>query len=549
MTAVLIALTFIFPFLYKYSFVITNQFSQIPIILSFMDPSYLSNDWYVLVNKSFGPRTIFAFYMAQTAKILTLPGTFFLHYILYIFLILFASYRLAFLITKKKFVSLLTAITLLFSATISLGGNILITRDFSAPQLPLALVLTGILFLFEQKFLLSSVFICLASYLHPLVGLETGLIIYFVFLITLLIMRRINQVSADILLKSFFNFSLLPLCLLTIPIAYLYLKELFYEQANVSSHQLIDIIAHMRTPHHYLPSSWPISQYINLTILISISVFIIRKYIKKQNIQFFYFSMILTGLIISLCFFGYIFTEILPVYFMVTAQFYRMTLIVYWIATISIFGVLYKISLIDKSKRYFLFIPLILLNLQFSQINKVWIMSIIIFFFMIIFLHKLPKWCLVILLFCGFSLQHYHDKLNITSYINHLTPEADLAVWVKNNLPSSSVILTPPEFEAFRLISNHAIVADWKSFPFQKKTILEWAKRMCNIGNINTCIFKKITKTDIERGYRTHDFSSLKALYKMYNFDYIISDKNLPFLEKVYEHQYFIYRWPKETIL
>ncbi len=181
MTMILALLVLLFPFLYRYSFVITNQFSQIPIILSFMNPNYLSNDWYVYVNREFGPRTIFTWYLAQTAKIFSLPLTFFLHYFLYVFLITFATYRLTYQVFKRKYTALATTICILFGSTISLGGNILVTQDFAAPQIPLGLSLLAIVLLLEKKYLFSAVLFSLASYLHPLIGFESAFLFFLIF--------------------------------------------------------------------------------------------------------------------------------------------------------------------------------------------------------------------------------------------------------------------------------------------------------------------------------------------------------------------------------
>src|SRR3989344_5985068 len=130
MPPILYLVTLLFPFIYKYSFVITNQYTQIPIILSYMKPDFLINDWYVNLSRSFGPRTFFAFYTAFWGNILGLPATYFFHYLLTITLTLLATYKITFLIFKNKQAALLTGLTILFGSTYSIGGNLLLTRDF-----------------------------------------------------------------------------------------------------------------------------------------------------------------------------------------------------------------------------------------------------------------------------------------------------------------------------------------------------------------------------------------------------------------------------------
>ena len=52
----IVFLSLIFPFLYKYSFVSSNQYEQIPIILRFISGNYLVNDWFLNTASKFGPR-------------------------------------------------------------------------------------------------------------------------------------------------------------------------------------------------------------------------------------------------------------------------------------------------------------------------------------------------------------------------------------------------------------------------------------------------------------------------------------------------------------
>ena len=122
--------------------------------------------------------------MAFWAKFFGLPLTYFLNYIFYIFLISLATYKLTKLIFRNKYAAFLSTITILFSKSITLGGNILVTKDFSAPQLPLGLSLLGIVFLLENNVFWAVICLTISSYLHPLVGIVGTLIIFFSFVIS-----------------------------------------------------------------------------------------------------------------------------------------------------------------------------------------------------------------------------------------------------------------------------------------------------------------------------------------------------------------------------
>ena len=103
------------------------------------------------------------------------------------------------------------------------------------------------------------------------------------------------------------------------------------------------------------------------------------------------------------------------------------------------------------------------------------------------------------------------------------------------------MFLIPPEWETFRLVSERAVVADWKAFPFQEEAFLEWAKRMCDLGNIKECDFKNLRQKHIVDGYRTHTLESVSKIAQKYDVSYIISDIYYPQLKIIYQNKYYLY--------
>ena len=533
MVVILLTLVLLFPFLYKYSFVITNQFSQIPIILSFMDVNYLPNDWYVSVSRTFGPRTIFAWYMAQTAKIFTLPVTSFLHYLLYIFLIIYSSYKLAYLIFKNKFIALTTTIAILFGTSITLGGNMLVTADLSAPQLPLAITLLGIVWLIEGKYLSSTLLFTLASYFHPLIGFESTGLFFGAFFFANLLQKK------TILL--FIKRAILPYFLLTIPAIILYLKE--FGNKSINAIDKINILAFMRNPHHYVASTFSFSSFIQFFILLfTFLIFLFlwkRKFFKNE---IFRFILIITIVILLSSIGGFIATEVIRFYPLVVLQAFRLTIYLYWLAAIIIIGSSLSLAIKYKSKYSFLFLlPLFTANAQILKpTGKTDFLALLVAVFSIIFFQKVSKKYFIFALILFFSLLRFHYKFSFSSYISFPTEETTIALWAKKNTPTDALFLIPPEFEKFRLIAKRAVIADWKSFPFQEEAMFEWANRMCEIGNIQPCMYKNTSRESVIAGYRTHTQKSLTPLIYKHHFGYIVTNQPLP-LKKIYSDRFFIY--------
>lgn len=534
MIPILIALILTFPFIYKYSFVITNQFSQIPIILSFLNPVYLSNDWYVSVSKDFGPRTIFAWYMAQTAKILSLPLTFFFHYLLYIFLVAYSSYRLSCLIFKNKFIALTTTICLFFGTSITLGGNILVTADFSAPQLPLGLILLGIVYLIERKYLSSALLFAIASYLHPLIGFESAILFFTSIFLTLISLKKP--------VIPFIKKALIPYLVTTLPVFVLYAREALSK--NIANIDKVYIHAYMRNPHHYIASTWPISNFIHFFIFLAAFILFLlwsKNRVKPFLLRIFVFSILF---ILISCLIGFWGTEIVASYPLTALQTFRLTLYLYWLGTVIIIGSLFSAYFRSKSKYAFLFLtPIFISNTQiFDLSKKVNLAALVIAFLLVIFFQKMPRKLFIFFLIIFFSLFRYHDKFNFSSYINYPTEDTKIALWVKENTLPYSIFLIPPEFESFRLVAERAIVVDWKAFPFQEKAMSQWAERICDVGNIKSCSYKEVTQEKVIKGYRTLSENDILNLIQKYNFQYIITDLNYPSFEKIYNNGFFIYK-------
>ncbi len=542
MDIILFLLSSLFPFLYKYTLVTTNQYTQIPIILSFLDKNYLINDWYVSASQSFGPRTFFAYYMAITARFFSLPEAFFVNYVFYIFLISFSTFRLSQILYKNRYVSFLAVITVLFAPSYSLGGNILITKDFSAPQLPMGLLLLGIVSLIEKKFLRSVFSFSLASYLHPHIGIIGGSISYLVYYCSqpLFLNKKINKFNFAKYLKIF----LLYIFLIS-PLFFLYLPELDPEFLKIHKNNLIDIIVYMRAPHHYLPSSWPKDQFFLFLFFVMTAAYFIFK-LKIDNYLRNYL-IYLTIFILFLCILAYFFTEILPVYQIVILQFYRFTLIISWLGLTILSGSIYKMVLLNNKNKFLLLIPFFFVIAKNFSLSKVSILSITLLFLLIIFCRRVSILVFITGFTTALTLQHYHAKLNIASLIGHPTVETSLALWAKTNTPKKSIFLIPVEFEKFRTVSQRAVIADWKAFPFQKRAIIEWGERICQISNQKNCNFRNMSLQKAIRGYYDMSLIDIKNLQEKYAFDYFISYATLPIPVTYHEGNYFIYKWPEES--
>ena len=531
MTIILLILAISFPFIYKYSYAVNIFYEHMPVIQSFLDSEYLTGDFYTNAVRSFGPRTFFAFYMAKTSVLLTLPGTFFFHYVLFIFITNLATFKLSKRIFGNDYISLLTVITVLFGSTISLGGNYLITRDLISAHLPMGLLLLGSIILFEKKILQAALCFSIASYLHPQVGIVGGFIVYLAYLFC-------NKTRATRTIISFLMFAAS-----IIPLFFLYKNELDPVFISTNKNKLIDIVVYMRLPHHMLPSSWPSEHYLWFIAMLIFFYYYLWRHIKKNRYLTRYLFA-LSMIIILLCFIGYVGTEWFPVYPIIISQFYRFTVLIYWMSAVLIYGNFYNQVFVKNKNRLFLMFPLFIPIIRNFQPSKAFIASMAVLIFLVFFSRQLPKYLFIILMIMAFGLQHYHERLNLNSIIGHPTTETTLALWVKNNTPKNSFILSPPDFEKFRVVSERAIVVDRKSFPFEKNAMLEWGKRMCDIANQLKCNLRKLNLSVATSGYNSLTLMDLKRLQKKYGFEYFVGRNELPLKSDYSDSGFHIYKLP-----
>jgi hypothetical protein len=105
--------------------------------------------------------------------------------------------------------------------------------------------------------------------------------------------------------------------------------------------------------------------------------------------------------------------------------------------------------------------------------------------------------------------------------------DADIARWVKANTPPGTVWITPPQFEAFRLLAERPIVVDWTSIPFQEDAMREWRRRIRVVyGDVPGGGF--VALQGLERNYRTITPERLAQLSVEFDAPFAVIDRRTP---------------------
>ncbi len=524
-----------YPFLIKYNYVAYNQYEQLPLILRYLNPSFLINDWSLNLNAQFSPRIFFTVYMAFWGKMISLPVAYFINYLLGISFIAFATFLFSYLYHKSNLNSLLTTLLILYGDKITLGGNDLVGRDFDPSRPAFSLVILGFVLLLKNKLFWSSLLFSLAAYLHPLIGIEAPAIFYFSMIIVFINKRdKLKPILKSVFLYIFFS----------LPSFITYIISFLNQNKNETSKtELLKIIAKIASPFHYLPSSWPINFY----LLFGVFTFLFIWFFKivpnqfqtktKATIK----NIIL--IIAVLCILSFIFTEVYPVYSIVIAQFFRMTVILYWLFAVILYSACIATALNPKLNIFLRFLagtlPLIL-----SQFYKVIVpgsthflyIVLVIIISIILVSNSLKRFrnIVLILTLLSLSLLYRHYQFLFDPLYPFITPETKIAMWVKNNINNDSLFLVPPDFIRFRLIAEKPIIVDRLVIPFEEKGIIQWLERMNDISGNNINRYSIDNDSLFIEGYKKMDMERLKVLKTKYGFDYLIMGKNrqlpLPFV-------------------
>jgi hypothetical protein len=566
--------------LWGYRFGDGNQVEQLPIVLRAIDPSYLTNDFFTNVTADYGPRTIFAEGVAFCARlapvstvylVLTILGNVAIALVTILFARdLFAGSDLAGLIAGSAVMTL---------KTFWLGYSNTIYGYFLEPaHLAMPIILVSIWAAFRQKPILSALAAGAASLIHPLMGLETGGL-----LLSILTINFARKIQIHRPLKFTINkrnwIGLLWGWLVFVGFALLILLP-YMNAEQISSSQFIQILAYFRHPHHYIPSTFGIWQYLQAFVFLVPAG--IAWYLSARNVpgivELVFPISLLVFFEILVCLGGYYFVEIYPSRLWTTAQTFRLLFLVKWLGLVGISGWVGFQFQQESRNNYFLYLLLaslvsqLTLFLSFS-INLIrdplrrFLPKILIFLgdgillalMAVLFRGLLPDFRILILfpLFILMAFLIYYSKRQwLAAGINLVVSFAvvfillqgkqflpakimalfdppvitlgqlsgddiEVANFAQTNTPLDAIILTPPTLGEFRFTADRAIVVDYIAFPFQDLAMVEWQQRIWDCYGIPQGSGFN-ADSELKNNYRKITRADLLRLQAEYGFNYAV---------------------------
>ena len=561
---------------FGYGFGIGNQPEQLPIVMRAMDPTFLTGDAFVNSSTLYGPRYLFAHFTAGLALMIGLPAAFYLLTLLgNFFIAIVTGYTALTLFENKKFAALFAIIAVLCGKTFWLGYSNIIYRTFLEPMhLAMPLALAGFLAMLKNRPQWAMLACGLAAVFHPLFGLECGAIFLFIMVAEAVLFRRntLDQAEKRNLWLSGGLFTL-------ISVALLYPYE---AEPAIPTATFIYILAIFRHPHHYLPSTFPLDQYLQAAAFLAAMALIwwiaarSTQTLRQHNRKLIELCIILALLAVA----GYVFVELIPTRLITSAQTFRLLILVKWLALVLLggwigslrstpaiqdrhlnawtyaLGLLTPLSMALAAAGDFVYLWLSgfagkkLLRLMQAAMPVLLLVSTLfyepdarntIILLLLLVLVSLQDafrkdWQIGLssLAVSGILLLVYLRVVPLPALNNYVvferpaftleqqdSEELQVARWVKANTPEDAIFLTNPSFGFFRYAAERAIVVSYDSFPFQDQAMLDWQQRIFDCyGHPQSNGFDAIS--ELRDGFTALTGDDLIALQEKYHFTHAV---------------------------
>lgn len=261
---------------FGYAFGYSDQDEFLPWLMHRMDPSLLSTDWFVGVQESgFNVRSGFLAVLEPIASTLGVePAVAMLYGAAWLILGL-AVYDLMLGVTRSPAASLLgTIATLVVLPRWTIGGNALTSSMLVPSMLAWSLASSAVAIHFRGRMIIPGLLLGAAAWIQPLVSLVVGT--------TLLVAGFVRGRSVRGAARESLRLAI-PAMVLVVPIAVLYLVNRPAPVTPGFKPDFADMLMRFRAPHHYLPTAFPIADWLRVGVLTVVGVGGLRVWMRTGS--------------------------------------------------------------------------------------------------------------------------------------------------------------------------------------------------------------------------------------------------------------------------
>jgi len=476
----------------QYTYPMGDHDYYMPMLKNLIDPSFFPHD-YLHDQLPQYPSVLWPL-MAGIIQLTgaEIPTIFFILYTSSIFSTYAVTYLLAMSLFANRQVAFLSVFFLLFTqlhfADVSLLENGLVFRTLALP-----FILFGFYAFFEKRFVLAYVLTAIGLVIHPLSGIFS---IAMMGLASLFLLKFINK--RDLVL------SIILFGVISSPIFIIKFTAAGPSMPLVATSEWLDIMR-LRSSHHVFPFTWSRIDFFNagcalLVLLISL------KHGPKDFFQYRATQLFIVAILFMMGI-GVIFTEIVPISFVIQLQFLRsMVMIFYFIPllfanyyvkeiqqptiitddlqlillSVFVFNVFSSSSFILVVLSFMSFVAITLIPRVYGTLPHIQI-SIPIYHWLI--RHMFLLMLIGVIIVIGILNYIRLDPLTIS---NQDDPKwVDVQSWARQHTSVGAIFIIPPHLNGFRVDSERSVYVTWKDGTvafFNESLGFEWLERLKLLG-------------------------------------------------------------------
>ena len=478
---------------FGYGFGFSDQDEFLPLIMHWQNADLFARDWFVMEQaSSFGVRTIFArvlYLLALAAPLKVIVAV--LHFFTFA-AVSTAIFRVANKLYRNRLTAGLAVFTvLLLTSRWNPGGNDLFHSMLVPSSMSWALALWSFERVLHKRYLMAGALSGAAMLIHPLVGLQVGVVIAVSIYFTEAPRKRV--------LTAF----LVPFLVVATPLIIVLTGWEIHEPANSSSFSAAFILTQLRAPHHYLPGAFQVSSVVKLAI-ISILGFVIlwterlplvasRRFLSYQDGPARQYLLTTSIILLLLLLGAYALTSIWPTSTVTRLQPFNLSVMLRITVVIALSGVVS--GLIPRRMR----------RRIATEIRK----------------SSFPVAAGLVALFVV-TVATQFDTLKVRTFPSDLS-KIELHDWIQLNTQQNAVFAIPPSMSGFQVGSRRAQYVSFKSYPFEAKASEEWLRRLLRVAPVQDLRPGGVElQARLDKAYAEHNSKNWKEILEKEEIDFIV---------------------------
>lgn len=466
-------LTVVFIFLRGYTFNNGDQAEHLPQLYEKIKPGtfkgdfFLENQSVVFSNRQFYVATLYILSIILPVEVLC-----FSLLLISIFCAIYGWMKVADQIANNlitKYLSVILIFFIFYGFTV--GGNYVTYSIFITSVIGKAFVPWIILFFLQQKFKRAAVLLGVSTLFHAIVGIQLMVVLSILFLINI----------QNLHWKNFFTF-IIVYSIVASTTLYSTVQLLFFSDFEYDKSFYNQIFYHFRNPHHYLPHTFPLKDWVKFGFILAIIILpAFKKEKSKGNVFIFQFITIQTlGLI-----FYTVVIEGFGIYTFNPLQWYKTTI---WVTAFSSILLAEWISNTAFIKYYWD---------KFDWLFQNWklnLSSAAIGLFFVLNSNWIP-------------IEKFKTRYQIG---NHKKTELQIVhEWIKENTSKGSLFVAPPSDFGFGCETQRPAIINAKALVHEPKYMLLWYERFTNIYKTRLEDLKGKSFVEVaEINYKKGDFNA-----------------------------------------